>query len=215
MTDAALDLNQKITCKIPHTNFLNAIKACLHFAGKKDVRYYLNGVLIEFETNLINVVATDGHVLLRVPVYAHGLPIELKDKQYILERKSAELLLKAISPKTSLSEAQLTLVTPGKDEHFVSINSEDGLMQVVGLIDGKFPDYRRVIPKDYKDPSKYSGPIGLNTDYLAKLSKLKDLNGPINGTNMYCRAPGECVVFENNIKDSSQIYTAVIMPMRI
>jgi len=103
--------------------------------ANQDVRYYLNGLLLELGDGKIRAVATDGHRLALCDAdLEHGGTTE---KQVIVPRKGVLELFRM------LHEGALRL-TIG-DNH---IRAEfDGIRFTSKLIDGRFPEYQRVIPK--------------------------------------------------------------------
>jgi DNA polymerase-3 subunit beta len=105
--------------------------------AQQDVRYYLNGMLFEVSTDSLRTVATDGHRLATCSVEISG-PDELN--QIILPRKGVLELAKLLTD----AELSVTLSLSGnhlraQTEHFTFTSK---------LVDGKFPDYTRVIPKN-------------------------------------------------------------------
>ncbi len=111
----------------------SAIKGFLRIAAKQDMRYYLNGVLIEFATGL--AVATDGHKLIAGKVTTTG------EGSAIIPR---ELLEAAI--KGARRGAEIVVTVDGDD---VSIARTDGgLMTFAGrTVGGRFPDWRHTVPQ--------------------------------------------------------------------
>jgi DNA polymerase III subunit beta len=107
-----------------------------HFAmAQQDVRYYLNGTLLETNGEVLRAVATDGHRLSWCEVALEGRPRELQ--QIILPRKGV---------------LELQRLLDGEGEIEVAIGSNHVRVQIgevrftSKLIDGKFPEYGRVIP---------------------------------------------------------------------
>lgn len=117
---------------------LRALITGTHFAmALQDVRYYLNGLLLEVEAGLLRAVATDGHRLAlgEVPVAAK-VPQRV---QVIVPRKGIQELLRML-------EDQETPVELAIGSNHIQIR----LPQVrftSKLIDGRFPEYQRVIPR--------------------------------------------------------------------
>jgi DNA polymerase-3 subunit beta len=109
-----------------------------HFAmAQQDVRYYLNGLLLETGDGIIRAVATDGHRLA------------------ICEVESADAgdkLQQVIIPRKGVLELQRLLGTGEEIELAVGTNHVrarvDNIQFTSKLIDGRFPDYERVIPAD-------------------------------------------------------------------
>ena len=125
-------------------NDLKALIAKTHFAmAHQDVRYYLNGLLLELRSDSLRVVATDGHRLAYAEkTFNEGTGLEEGTVQAIIvPRKTISELLRQMedsdaSINIQLSTQQLVLQLP--DITFTS-----------KLIDGRFPDYERVIPANH------------------------------------------------------------------
>lgn len=110
-----------------------------HFSmAQQDVRYYLNGMSLETEENLIRTVATDGHrlALCRMEYTATTLPT----RQVIIPRKGVLEISRLIEADDKLLKVQI-------GANHIRIFSNDFIF-TSKLVDGRFPDYRRVLPKD-------------------------------------------------------------------
>ena len=114
----------------------------------QDVRLYLTGTLLEIDENQLRAVTTDGHRLALCEITASSTSSQLV--QAIVPRKAVGELQRLLS----IEDEQLTLLI-GRELLNVTINTpsrdkEQGDITVrftTKLIDGKFPDYRRVIPR--------------------------------------------------------------------
>jgi DNA polymerase-3 subunit beta len=112
--------------------------------AQQDVRYYLNGLLLEIDGKTLRAVATDGHRLA------------LCDTDLVTE---ASETIQVIVPRKGISEL-IRLFQDGKENVKVQIGTNHirihwaELCFTSKLIDGKFPDYTRVIPDEGKDPIK-------------------------------------------------------------
>jgi len=107
-----------------------------HFSmAQQDVRYYLNGLLLETNGARLRGVATDGHRLALAEV-ALASPARHNEQQ-IVPRKGVLELNRLLG-----DEGQVNL-TLGKNHVRLTL---DGLRMTSKLIDGRFPDYMRVIP---------------------------------------------------------------------
>jgi DNA polymerase-3 subunit beta len=105
--------------------------------AQQDVRYYLNGMLFEIQPDLIRVVATDGHRLAMCTCSAKtGAE---SPQQLILPRKGVIELQRLLQDE----EADVTLVL-GANHLRATLND---FTFTTKLVDGKFPDYERVLPK--------------------------------------------------------------------
>ena len=106
--------------------------------AQQDVRYYLNGILMEIEVDTIKLVATDGHRLALSQVSLDSGVTE--GRQIIIPRKAVLELSRLLDSGGSIAKCELS------QNHF-RVETES-LTFTTKLIDGKFPDYQRVIPVD-------------------------------------------------------------------
>ena len=108
-----------------------------HFSmAQQDVRYYLNGLLLEIEGSTLRAVATDGH---RLAFSQKTLNDTSVNKSVIVPRKGVLELLRLLDGDGS--------ITLELGESHVRINF-GSIIFTSKLIDGKFPEYGRVIPSD-------------------------------------------------------------------
>ena len=114
----------------------------VHFSmAVHDIRYYLNGILFVAEGNRLSLVATDGH---RLAFTAATLDVEVPVKQeVILPRKTVLELQRLLSDAEGAIEMQFA----NNQAKFTF----DGMEFVTKLVEGKFPDYNRVIPRGHSN----------------------------------------------------------------
>lgn len=127
----------------------NVIKSLLLIAGKGDIRYYLNSVCVDARANGdVVLVATDGHRLLAYPVAVDDIE-SLAPGEYVIPREA----LAAVKPaKGGKKSFPITITTT--PEKSVTIIGATTL--TTPLVDGKFPDWRRVMPKSVSgEPAQY------------------------------------------------------------
>jgi DNA polymerase-3 subunit beta len=107
--------------------------------AQQDIRYYLNGMLVVLEGEEIKVVATDGHRLS----YASGKVEQAQEKrEVILPRKAVLELSRLLADSDEPVNIQI---------YAGQVRFRFGTVDMVTkLIDGKFPDYTRVIPTNYQ-----------------------------------------------------------------
>ncbi len=129
-------INTNITVDIVGAT-LKAIIDKTYFAmAQQDVRYYLNGVLFEIDGGRLRAVATDGH---RLSVCDGAI------------KSNSASLLQAIIPRKGVLELQ-RLLSDSEGQVVISISANhlraefEGIIYTTKLVDGKFPDYDRVIP---------------------------------------------------------------------
>jgi len=113
--------------------------------AQQDIRYYLNGLLLVVKGNEICVVATDGH---RLAYASEMLGEQLPAIEVILPRKTVLELSRQLADNDDALEIVLTPTQ--------ALFRFGAIEFVSKLIDGKFPDYDRVIPKGHAQVVKLS-----------------------------------------------------------
>ena len=121
----------------------------VHFAmAVHDIRYYLNGILFVAEGKSLTLVATDGH---RLALAQATLDVEIPKQEVILPRKTVLELQRLLrDEKVGADDNDGGLIEmrfAGNQAKF----SFSGMEFVTKLVEGKFPDYNRVIPKNHKN----------------------------------------------------------------
>ncbi len=110
--------------------------------AQQDVRYYLNGLLLELEQDNLRAVATDGH---RLALCNTEIKLEQTDQvQIIVPRKGVQELIRLLDDSDEAASVRIS-------NNHIQVRVE-GLQFTSKLIDGKFPDYERVIPELGKNP---------------------------------------------------------------
>jgi len=110
--------------------------------AKQDVRYYLNGICLELNADSPRLIATDGHRMHWQDVNVDTQNYNLTGSQYIIPRDCISMIQLIL--KTDKARIGVTLSEDKKHITFYG----DGWRMIVSLVDGRFPDYRRVIPTD-------------------------------------------------------------------
>ncbi|MGV6851106.1 MAG: DNA polymerase III subunit beta [bacterium] len=102
----------------------------------QDVRFFLNGLLFEFSENRLRCVATDGHRLSAADLNSNLIGAD--EKSIVVPRKGVYELMRSID---GLEET----ITLKVSRNHIQLQ-RNGLVLTSKLIDGKFPDYEKVIP---------------------------------------------------------------------
>lgn len=111
----------------------------VHFSmAQQDIRYYLNGLLLAVGSEELRLVATDGH---RLAYVSEALPGVTDKLDVILPRKTVLELSRQLADTDDPVDIEL-----GGNQARLRFGSVELISK---LIDGKFPDYERVIPKDH------------------------------------------------------------------
>jgi DNA polymerase-3 subunit beta len=125
--------------RVPQGALKRLIERTSFAMANQDVRYYLNGLMLEFTPGRLRAVATDGHrlALADVVVEGEGAP---EQQQVILPRKGVLELVRLLGDGDEPAELEV-----GASHLRVSV---PGVRFTSKLVDGRFPDYDRVIPRD-------------------------------------------------------------------
>jgi DNA polymerase III subunit beta len=120
---------------LPQREFRGLLKSAEFAMAQQDIRYYLNGMLLVIDKASLQAVATDGHRLSWASIAVEG---DYQRQEVILPRKTVLELSKLLAD----SDEPLTLDILANQVRFRFANIE----LVSKVVDGKFPDYNRVIP---------------------------------------------------------------------
>ncbi len=122
---------------VPQKTLKSLLKQVSFAMAIHDIRYYLNGILFVAEGLQLSLVATDGH---RLAFAAATLDVEVPKQEVILPRKTVLELERLLSDVEGAIEMQFA----NNQAKFVF----DSMEFVTKLVEGKFPDYNRVIPRN-------------------------------------------------------------------
>ena len=169
------------------------LKAAAIFTAAHDVRYYLRGVLAEVRPTETRLVATDG-----------SCAAVLRDIVLVGEQPN---MPDVIIPNETVKLALLT-----KSQVLSPALSDDGKWSLAGIsfipVDGKFPDYRRIIP------SQASGEAGyFDTEILGRFLKAAKALGTRQQPILRQNGPGDGAQVQ--IPGHLDEFVGVIMPMRM
>jgi DNA polymerase-3 subunit beta len=132
------DCNQSYELSLSQEKLRHLIDQTGFSMAQQDVRYYLNGMMMEVSDGMLRTVATDGHRLATSVTVAQTA------------NETAEQI---IVPRKGILE--LARLLQGGDEQLKLVVGSNHIRAHVGdfiftskLVDGKFPDYQRVIPRN-------------------------------------------------------------------
>jgi DNA polymerase III subunit beta len=129
------DIHAQQTVQIPRKELLRLLEKTHFSMAQQDVRYYLNGMLLEIDSQSLRAVATDGH---RLALCETTLATKAKNSQQV------------IVPRKGVLELQRVLTEEGTADLAIGTNhvrAQIGDIRFTSkLIDGRFPEYSRVIP---------------------------------------------------------------------
>src|SRR6201988_2915019 len=137
------EINAQQTLTMPQGEFRRLIDKTHFSMAQQDVRYYLNGLLLETDRKRLRAVATDGHRLALSEVDLLGAAT--RDEQLIVPRKGVLELSRLLEGD---GEVQVAL---GANHIRVQL---DGVRLTSKPIDGRFPEYARVVPAQPKHTIK-------------------------------------------------------------
>jgi DNA polymerase-3 subunit beta len=170
-------------------------------AAEKDIRYYLNGVYVDAERG--RLVATDGHILACHVHEPNGqksaiVPIDVVKAARVGGRK-ATLEIRAVTEEHT------------NQPMFEATNGRTGAVLRNQPIDGKFPEYQRVIPeKPAGEPT-----ITLNAELLVRLQRaLSEKPASESGVKLWITDDKHAAIYVETTDHAETGAVGVIMPMR-
>lgn len=130
------DWQSEVEISLTQAELRGLIEKTQFSMANQDVRYYLNGMLFEIDGSTLRSVATDGH---RMAVSQTELGADFAHKQIILPRKGVLELVKLLD-----APEQSVVLQIGSSNLRADVNN---FVFTSKLVDGRFPDYRRVMPQ--------------------------------------------------------------------
>lgn len=192
----------KVTVKAGH------LHAVLLTAAKSDVRQYLNAVQFEAQNGTLFMVSTDGHRLsyMRQPAYG------VSDQTRLIRRDGLTTAMKGLKPQDDIT-LDLDLLN-------VELPNGATITGVLQTEDGKFPDWRRVVPVSVKDNHVHAKHLVINPPYLADLAKAADYLGRAKGLSKAKQGSLRLWAFDENGSLLATVvghtdYGAVVMAQRV
>ena len=166
-----------------------------HFSmAQQDVRYYLNGMLLETGGKHLRAVATDGHRLSLCQVDLDGGDFD--EQQVIVPRKGVLELQRLMSGEGDLN------IELGSNHIRIQL---EGIRFTSKLIDGRFPEYDRVIPKESSNELKAD-----RTEFKSALQRTAILsNEKYRGIRLVIRDSGVMLQAHNPEQEEAEEELAV------
>lgn len=132
------DWQSEVAFTLPQATLKRLIEATQFSMAYQDVRYYLNGMLFETEGKELRTIATDGH---RLAVCSMPIGQQLPSHSVIVPRKGVMELVRLLNSGDTPLQLQI-----GSNNIRAHVGD---FIFTSKLIDGRFPDYRRVLPKNH------------------------------------------------------------------
>lgn len=126
-------------CVLPQAQLKFLISKTYFAMAQQDVRYFLNGLLLELNQGVIRFVATDGHRLATAFLEDEAI-LQDKNLQVIIPRKGVMELMRLLKDTDDLARIAI-------GSNHICIKTDE-LVFTSKLIEGKFPNYNVVIPKN-------------------------------------------------------------------
>jgi DNA polymerase-3 subunit beta len=174
---------------LPQKTLKHLLQLVQFAMAQQDIRYYLNGMLLVLDGNTLRVVATDGHRLsLAETTLAKAGP----QKDVILPRKTVIELSKLLQD----SEDPVT-VRVGENQVTIELA---GTQLVSKIVDGKFPDYQRVVPSGHEKSLIINRQLASHALQRAAILS----NEKFRGVRLVMSANSLNVVCNNNEQEEAQ-----------
>lgn len=130
----------QLSLRLPQKVFRSLLKQVEFSMAQQDIRYYLNGLLMEVNGQYLYMVGTDGH---RLSYVCTELAETYEKQEVILPRKTVTELIKLLEDV----DDEVLIELSGSQANFTFAN----IRLISKIIDGKFPDYNRVIPVGHRN----------------------------------------------------------------
>lgn len=181
-------LEQSIKVQISQGKIKKLLNVVHYAMAQQDIRYYLNGVLLVVDGKFLKLIATDGH---RLAYVITKLDQEYTKREVILPRKTINELIRLLSE----TEEQITFELA---ENQVRMIFADVIL-TSKVIDGKFPEYERVIPN-------YTNQLLLNRlEILQALQRAAVLsNEKFKGVRFVLTEKNLRIISNNNEQEEAQ-----------
>jgi DNA polymerase-3 subunit beta len=174
---------------LPQKTLKHLIGLVQYAMAQQDIRYYLNGMLLVLNGKTITVIATDGH---RLGLATAELENECDPQEIIVPRKTVHELGKQMAD----SDAPIHIEIRKNQVAFKFANVE----LISKVIEGKFPDYNRVIPSNHSNLLSVSRlPLLHSLQRVAILS-----NEKFRGVRLVLSKGGLRIVCSNNEQEEAQ-----------
>jgi DNA polymerase III subunit beta len=179
---------------IPQRDFKRVLALVQFAMAVQDIRYYLNGVLLSCDGTTLRVVATDGH---RLSMASYRLPEAVAKLDAILPRKTVLELIKLLDE----SDDPLQMTMHQNQVKFMF----SGIEIVSKIVEGKFPDYTKVIP------SGYTNHVQLNrAEFQSALQRASILsNDKIRGVRLVFTKDSLSIICSNNEQEEAEENIAI------
>jgi len=199
-----LTFNQKVAIMKTIYAHADQLRAALLTSAVKDIRYYLNTVLVEASGNYTRIVSTDGH---RMSVMGNA------NENSINQNELLSFMVPTNIVKLINSKVKMVIFTFNEETNIwtmksnsISVNFKPG--------EGKYPDWRRVLRTKNLDLEN-AKPVHFNPEYLMDFVKQAKILG--------CHKNNLCPFIDTiNDTESGRItfqglanYVAICMPVRV
>ena len=177
----SLSISQKVLRKL-----LRQVEFAM---AQQDIRYYLNGLLMEVTGNQLHIVGTDGH---RLSYVSSALEQTFEKQEIILPRKTVTELIKLLEEVDEL----VTIEIAPTQVNF----SFSNIRLISKVIDGKFPDYNRVIPVGHQNRVTLNRQVVLQSMQRASILS----NEKYRGVRMVLGANSLRIISSNNEQEEAE-----------
>jgi DNA polymerase-3 subunit beta len=177
------------TLTLPQKALKDALGLVQFAMAVQDIRYYLNGVLFSIDKDVLRVVATDGH---RLSYASRSLGGDHGSVEAILPRKTVLELIKLLGD----TDEPVSLAIGSNQARFAF----GGIEIVSKIVEGKFPDYQKVIPTTHKNRvSLERGALAQSLNRAAILS-----NEKIRGVRLVFTKDALSIICTNNEQEEAE-----------
>ena len=157
------EFKDKESVRLPQESLKEMLRLTSFAVSHEESRYVLNGILLEFSKDIIRVVATDGRRLAKIEKkLTHSYE---KETSIILPIKAVQEVMRNLK-----DNGDVTIIA-GVNQILFDI---DGVLIATRIIEGEFPNYKQVIPKEHSMKVKVNRSMLLSAIRRANLLATQD-----------------------------------------
>ena len=132
---------------LPQAMLKHLLNQVFYAMAQQDIRFYLNGLLVVVDGQTITVVATDAHRLAVATSTSESLATDQIHSEVIIPRKAVMELQRLLADTDELVSIEVAV----NQARFRFTDDKSASIEIVTkLVEGKFPDWRRVIPQNHQ-----------------------------------------------------------------
>lgn len=130
--------------------FCKALKFAAHAAGKKDIRYYLVGVRLEWSDDRMHLVGTDGNRAAVIEMHTNTMAPVGHTLAATIGLPDAKRILQTFGKDKGQVEIQIIAACEAGKPPSIQLKAGGAMLEMLG-VEGIYPDWRRIVPSNTRE----------------------------------------------------------------